>query len=284
MRAAGPAPLASLPALAAALLLAGCGAAPAADPSAPAGPTGTTGGTGPTGPTGTTGAPVVVASGAAGAFQVTVRSDRAPGTGIASLEIAVATGAVAPAAVAVDLSAVRPASGLRAPVVSGPSPVSPGVYSAALAFAEAGSGGQGWTLVVGVTPEGGARAEVAFTGIAVVERRLAGLIRTGDRTLLLAVRFDGALRVGLNPVTVSLHAVDPAGGAPSPVSAATLHAVPVMPSMGHGSTGTVDPVATGVPGLHAGAIAFSMPGDWETTFTVGLDGAEAGSVATLVYF
>jgi hypothetical protein len=226
----------------------------------------------------------VVASGRAGSFQVTVRSDRAPGTGIASLEIGVLTAAGAPASVAVDLLAVRPASGLRAPVVSGPSGAGPGTWAASLALAEPGAGDQGWTIVVGVTPDGGSREEATFPGVAVLERNLAGLIRSADRTLLLAVRFEGALRVGQNPITVSLHAVDPAGGAPSPVSGATVHAVPIMPSMGHGSVGTVDPVATGVPGLYAGELAFSMPGDWETTFTVGLGGAEAGSAVTRVYF
>jgi hypothetical protein len=117
-----------------------------------------------------------------------------------------------------------------------------------------------------------------------VDRRLAGLLATDGGTLVLAMRFDGALRVGENPVTVSLHELPPGGGAAGPVEDAALHAVPVMPSMGHGSTGTVDPVPAGAAGIYAGSIAFSMPGDWETTITVRRGGVDVGSVVTAVFF
>jgi hypothetical protein len=49
-----------------------------------------------------------------------------------------------------------------------------------------------------------------------------------------------------------------------------------MPSMGHGSPGSVDPAHTAL-GRYAGQLSFSMPGDWETTLTVSRGGAVLGA-------
>jgi hypothetical protein len=43
-----------------------------------------------------------------------------------------------------------------------------------------------------------------------------------------------------------------------------------MPSMGHGSPGSVAPTLTATPGVYEGQLSFSMAGDWETTMTVSL--------------
>ncbi|MEY2668188.1 MAG: YtkA-like, partial [Pseudomonadota bacterium] len=85
-------------------------------------------------------------------------------------------------------------------------------------------------------------------------------------------------------ITVALHELAPGSALPVPIGDATLHAVPCMPSMGHGSTGTVDPVPTGTAGIYAGSLFFSMPGDWETTFTVTRGGSELGRVPVTVFF
>ncbi len=90
--------------------------------------------------------------------------------------------------------------------------------------------------------------------------------------------------MGGNPITVALHEFGSGTGDAQPLGDATLHAVPYMPSMGHGSTGTVDPVPTGTPGVYSGSLFFSMAGDWETTFAVARGGAEIGRVAVTVFF
>jgi hypothetical protein len=48
---------------------------------------------------------------------------------------------------------------------------------------------------------------------------------------------------------------------------ATLALDPEMPSMGHGSPGSVEPALT-APGRYEGSLSFSMAGPWETTVTV----------------
>jgi len=54
--------------------------------------------------------------------------------------------------------------------------------------------------------------------------------------------------------------------------------------MGHGSTGSVAPVAFGPPGQYRGTLAFSMDGDWEITFTTRRGGAELGRPVVAVFF
>jgi YtkA-like len=266
-----------------ALALAGCGGGTTADPGGTGGPTGPTGPTGSTGPTGP--APLVpVAEGRAGPWTVQVQTDRTLGTGLVALSVRVAGADGIPVTDAVlAFEARRPASGLVAPVSNGPRPGTDGAYHLDLSLAEAASATDGWTFRIEVTRSG----EVAtgtFPGIAVVERDLAGKFAHGDRTIVLAVRFEAGLRIGSNPILVALHELAPVSGLPVPIGDATLHAVPYMPSMGHGSTGTVAPVPTATAGVYAGSLFFSMPGDWETTFTVTRAGSEIGRVAVTVVF
>jgi YtkA-like len=266
-------------ALTLALALAGCGGASA---PAPAG-SGTGGVEGPTGATGP--APsVLVAEGRAGEWNVQVLSDRVLGTGLASLTVRLVSGTgLAVTDAAVTFAANRPATGMIAPVPAGPRPGEDGAYHVDVSLAEAASAADGWTFQVGST-RAGVSAAVALPGIAVLDRRLAGTFTQGDTTILLAVRFETGLRVGSNPVTVALHQVGPAAGSADPVVDASFHVEPYMPSMGHGSSGSVDPVPTATPGVYAGSLAFSMPGDWETSFAVTRGGVEVGRVAIAVAF
>jgi len=262
-----------------ALALVACGGSTTVDPDAGAGPGGSTGPTGPTVPSPS----VLVAGGRAGRWTVEVRSDRSLGTGIAALEVHVTGdgGAVVSDAV-LAFEARRPSTGLVAPVTNGPRIEADGAYHLDASIAEAASVDAGWTFRVEVT-RAGEQAVATFAGLPVADRRLAGTFTEGDKTTILAVRFESGLRVGSNPITVTLHEVRP-GAAAVPVEGATIHVEPYMPSMGHGSTGSADPVPTGTPGTYAGSLFFSMPGDWETTFTVALAGAEVGRVIVAVVF
>jgi hypothetical protein len=263
-----------------ALSLAGCGGGTTVEPGGTGGTTGPTGSTGPTGP-----APLVlVAEGRAGPWTVRVQSDRSLGTGLVALSVRVAGADGIPVTDAgISFEARRPASGVAAPVSNGPRPGTDGAYHLDLSLAEAAPATDGWTFRIDVTRSGDV-ATATFPGIAVAERKLAGTFAHGDRTIVLAVRFDAGLRIGANPITVALHEFAPGSGLPVPIGDATLHAVPYMPSMGHGSTGSVDPVPTGTAGVSTGSLFFSMTGDWETTFTVSRAGSEIGRVAARVVF
>jgi len=267
-----------------ALALAACGAGSAEPPSAGSGPTGPTGSTGPTGPTGSAW-PVLVGSGQAGAYRVEVRSDRELGTGIAGLVIRVASpDGTLPADGSVSFAAAHPSSGIVAPVVSGPRADGDGVWRLDASFTRPAPVADGWSMTVDVRRPGQVDEAVTIVDVPVAERRLGGYFVAGDVRYLLAVRFAGGLRAGPNPVTVSLHAMPVAGGPALPVADAAIHVEPWMPSMGHGSTGSVDPAPGSTPGVYAGSLAFSMPGDWETPFTISRGGEEIGRVVVAVYF
>jgi hypothetical protein len=137
---------------------------------------------------------------------------------------------------------------------------------------------------VGVTRPGEAEEQAAFTGLAVAERGLAVPFGAGATTFLLAVRFEAPLLAGLNPITVALLETADGGATWSPVADATFEVEPWMTSMGHGSAGSVAPVPAGAPGRYRGVLAFSMNGDWATTFTVARQGAELGRPVVYVEF
>lgn len=263
-----------------ALALAGCGAG--ATPES----TGTGGSTGPTGPAGPIGPTplVLVAEGKAGAWTVQIQADRLLGTGLVPLSIRVTSAeGVAITDASLTLEARRPASGLVAPVSNGPRIADDGTYHADVSIAEAASAAEGWVFRIEVT-RSGETASATLPGVPVLERHLAGTFAGEGGTVVLAVRFASGLRTGTNPITVTLHQVVPGSGRTEPVVDATLHAVPYMPSMGHGSSGSVAPVPTGTPGVYVGSLFFSMAGDWETTFVVERGGAEIGRVAVTVVF
>jgi hypothetical protein len=68
--------------------------------------------------------------------------------------------------------------------------------------------------------------------------------------------------VGKNEYTVSVHRpVDMMKMEWAPVTDLTILGTPEMPSMGHGSSGNVNPVPT-ADGLYTGTANFSMAGDW----------------------
>ncbi len=264
-----------------ALLLAACGAGGAASTSGAPGPTGPTGPTGPVVP----GLPVLVASGQAGACRVEVRSDRELGTGIATLGVVLAGagGAGVPDAT-VTVSAARPATGTPAPIVAAPARGADGVFRVDAAFVEASPATGGWRLEVRVFRPGRPAEVATFDGIPVVERNLAAVLPVEGGRVLVATRFASGLQVGSNPIALSLHEVPGGDGVAAPVVDAAIHAEPWMPSMGHGSAGSVDPVATGTAGVYEGALVFSMPGDWETTLAISRGGAEIGRAAIRVFF
>lgn len=262
-----------------ALVLAACGGSTTGDPDVETGPGGSAGPTGSTGPSPS----VLVAGGRAGPFTVEVRSDRSLGTGIAALAVHVTgDGGAAVTDAALAFEAHRPATGLVAPVTNGPRVGADGAYHLDLSIAEAASAADGWTFRVEVS-RAGEPAVATFARLPASDRHLAGTFTTGDTTFILAVRFETGLRVGSNPITLTLHEARP-GAAAVPVEGVTVHVEPTMPSMGHGSTGSVDPLPAGSPGTYAGSLFFSMPGDWQTAVTLSRAGSEVGRVVVAVYF
>ncbi len=90
-----------------------------------------------------------------------------------------------------------------------------------------------------------------------------------------SLNFASPPRVGLNPVVLTLHEMADMMTFAA-IDDATIALDPQMPSMGHGSPGSVDPTPTSL-GRYSGQLSFSMVGTWETTVTITRDGATLGS-------
>jgi hypothetical protein len=232
---------------------------------------------------------VVLGAATAGELAVELRTDRPLGTGLVLLAVSVtdAGGAAVPDAT-VRLAAHRTPDGggadLSAPGLASPVAGSDGLHRQLVALPTAVSAAEGWSVAVEVTAPSSTGGSVTFAGLAASERWLASGFPAGTLRYLLAVRFDAGLVAGLNPFTASLHESADAGVSWAPVADAAMAVEPFMPSMGHGASGSVAPAPTATAGEYRGVLAFSMSGDWETTFTVSRAGEELGRPVITVYF
>jgi hypothetical protein len=154
-----------------------------------------------------------------------------------------------------------------------------GLFGADLIFQMASMGGT-WAITVDVTPDGGAMKTVPLGTIDVGATTWATKIIVGTgmdaAKYVVSLYFPAAPKVGLNDYQVTVHKISADMMTFDPVADATIKGTPEMPSMGHGSTGNVDPAHT-TGAFYIGKVNLSMPGDWRLTLEVTLAGAVIGS-------
>ncbi len=157
-----------------------------------------------------------------------------------------------------------------APVIGPPALDADGLYRCDVVFQMAGS----WSATVDVTPPASAKVTVSFPTLTVIDTGLAKpFTDTATSTkYVMSLNFRAAPVVGLNPIVVTLHRMQDMMTFP-PVDDAAIHLDPQMTSMGHGSTGTVDPTWVS-SGVYEGQLSFSMAGEWVTTATVSRSSVE----------
>lgn len=258
--------------LAAALAVAGCASDPAAD--APAVKT-----------------PVATATTTTGGLTVELLSDRALETGMTPIYVKVSAGGAAVTDADVTFEPLMAMSGgmNHACPVGKPQIGSDGLYHGYANFGMATSMMGSWSAKVGVTRPGQARVEASFPTLVVTDSGRAKSFQDFDPDTLVTTKYLASIRflsgpaVGLNPAVITLHRMAGMMSFP-PVDDATIHWVPSMPSMGHGSTGNVDPVLA-TSGVYQGTIGFSMTGEWETavTFTRPRSGGGTRQVGAQVF-
>jgi hypothetical protein len=168
-----------------------------------------------------------------------------------------------------------------APVIGAPTIGADGMYHCDVVFQMASSAMGSWSATVGVTPAGSTAVEASFPSLSVADSGRAKTFSYWDpdtsvtTKYVASLNFEAAPRVGLNPVIVTLHSMETMMTF-LPVDDATITLDPQMPSMGHGSPGSVNPTLTS-SGVYAGQLSFSMAGDWETTVTVSRAGVSVGA-------
>ncbi|HVI92629.1 MAG TPA: FixH family protein [Anaeromyxobacter sp.] len=210
----------------------------------------------------------------AGAFSVELLGDAALSTGLNSLSLRITEGGTPVTDATVTVTPVMTMSGgmqHSCPIVGAPTLGSDGLYQVQAVFQMA-SGTMGtWAIHVGITRPGAAETTGTFADVAVSDSGRAKVFAYTDPSTSVATKyvaslsFKAAPKVGLNPIEVTLHRMD-GMMAFSPVTDAAIALDPQMPSMGHGSPGSVDPAHVS-DGRYDGQLSFSMAGEWETTVT-----------------
>jgi len=133
-----------------------------------------------------------------------------------------------------------------------------------------------WSATATLTPPGGSSLTASFTALAVADTGYGKSFAVGTGmaavNYVVSMNFVDAPIVGLNPIRVTLHSTTDMGMTFTPVDDASFTFDPWMPSMGHGSSGSLNPALV-ADGIYGGKVSFSMKGAWETRVTVSRSGA-----------
>lgn len=228
---------------------------------------------------------VSLATALAGDLGVELLTDTALQTGLTPIYVKVTTsGGQAVTDATVTFAPLMSMSGGKqhsAPVLEQPTIASDGLYHGSVVFQMASSSMGSWSATVGVTQPGAAPAEASFATLTVADSGRSQVFTYTDpgsaatTKYVSSLNFAASPRIGLNPIVFTLHQMQDMMTF-VPVNDATLALDPEMPSMGHGSPGSVDPALT-APGQYEGSLSFSMAGPWETTVTVSEGGLVLGA-------
>ncbi len=226
-----------------------------------------------------------VATAAAGDLTVELLTDTQLETGMTPiyLKVTTASGQVVTDATVTFMPVMAMTGGLNhsAPVIGTPTVGADGLYDCDVVFQMATSATGTWSATGGVTRPGSAMVEASFPSLTVAD---SGRARTFSYTdpdtstvtkYVASLNFEAKPKVGLNPVVVTLHRMQDMMTF-VPVDDATIVLDPQMPSMGHGSPGSVSPTLAS-SGVYEGQLSFSMTGDWETTVTFSRAGVTIGA-------
>jgi hypothetical protein len=175
-------------------------------------------------------------------------------------------------------------SGMKhsAPVLGAATPDEAHDYATSVVFQMASSAMDVWSAKVSVSRPGKDAVEATFPTLAVEDSGRAKTFSCADAAggttskYVASLNFKAPPKVGLNPAVITLHRMKDMTTFEE-VAGATLEIDPQMPSMGHGSPGSVQPTKTTL-GRYEAEVSFSMPGTWETTLTVRGAGTTLGTV------
>ena len=154
----------------------------------------------------------------------------------------------------------------------------PGMYHGAVAFSMPGGPDLGsWALAVSFSdPASGAAGEASFD-LDVAPSKLSGSFEAADGSKLFVMGVEPSQPVvGQQPFEVFVAQKKSMADWPA-LDGLTLDIAPSMPTMGHGSPGNENPVASG-DGHYTGLVNFTMAGPWQVIVTVSREGGTLGEV------
>lgn len=230
-------------------------------------------------------AKVSVASASAGDLTVELLTDVRLETGLTPIHIKVtaAGGATVTGATVDFLPMMAMANGKNhsCPTMGPPTLGADLMYHVGTVFQMASTEVDTWSATVTVGLPDGTSQVASFPLLLVADSGRAKVLSyTDPATSTLtkyqaSLNFVGAPQVGLNPIVFTLHRMQDMTTFPS-VDDAVITLDPQMPSMGHGSPGSVDPTLT-APGRYEGQLSFSMTGEWKTTVSLQRAGVVLGT-------
>lgn len=133
-----------------------------------------------------------------------------------------------------------------------------------------------WDVELTIEREGETET-VTFVSVDVAESDARRDLVVGEKKYIVTLNFAGAPKVGKNPFVLTVHErAGMMGGFPA-VSDLAVTVTPEMPTMGHGSSGNVDPVHDR-DGNYRGEVNLTMSGLWTLDFVFARDGVELGQV------
>lgn len=235
-----------------------------------------------------------LATAQAGRLTVELLADGRLETGLSPVYVKLTTAAQAPVTDAhvtfVPKMTMTSGTSHGAPVFDTVEPGADGLFRADTVFQMASSSMGAWSAQVLVHDHAvDAELTADFPALTVVETGRAKTFTSTDPVTavttkyLVSLAFRAAPKVGLNPVLVTAHVMTDMM-AFAPAADLTFALDPQMPSMGHGASGSVNPVLVSA-GRYEGQLSLSMPGNWETTVTVGrAGGGTLGVVKVLTGF
>lgn len=159
------------------------------------------------------------------------------------------------------------------------------LYGCAVVFSMPSSAMDSWDMKVTVQRPPAAAVDALFPNLTVADTGRAKSFVSTDgagQKYVLSLNFTSPPAVGVNPVVVTLHRMADMMNF-VPVDDAAIALDPQMPSMGHGSSGSVNPTLTSL-GRYSGKLSFNMPGDWETKITLTRGGQPLGSATVKTSF
>jgi hypothetical protein len=172
-----------------------------------------------------------------------------------------------------------------APVIVAPELWDGSLYGCAVVFSMPSSAMDSWDMKVTVQRPGRAAADALFPNLTVADTgRAKSFVSTDGAAAkyVVSLNFAAPPSVGANPVVVTVHRmVDMMTFVP--VDDAAIALEPQMPSMGHGSSGSVNPTPTSL-GRYSGKLSFNMPGEWQTKLSLTRAGQPLGSVTIATSF
>lgn len=172
-----------------------------------------------------------------------------------------------------------------APVIVSSEPWDGSLYGCAVVLSMPSSAMDSWSLKVTVQRPSAAPVDALFQNLTVADTGRAKSFVSTDgaaEKYLVSLNFAAAPTVGVNPVVVTLHKMADMMTF-VPVDDAAIALDPQMPSMSHGSSGSVNPTLTSL-GRYSGKLSFNMPGEWETKITLTRGGQALGSVTIKTSF